>query len=68
MTPQDAKLALDMISRVNIPASDDAIAAVAALRTGLHRIANGHLVVVEPKRDANPEGEKTHVLSEKGQP
>lgn len=65
MTPQDAKLALDMISRVNIPASDDAIAAVATLRTGLHRIANGHLIVVAPDMDARPEGGKATPSPEK---
>lgn len=56
MTPQDAKLALDMLSRVNIPASDDAIASVARMRAALHKIANGQHEVVEAKRDANPEG------------
>lgn len=55
MTPQDAKLALDMISRVNIPASDEAIANVARMRSALHKIANGTHETVEVKRDAEPE-------------
>jgi hypothetical protein len=50
MTPQDAKLALDLISRVNIPASDDAIGSVAKVRASLHRIASGYCVVVEPPK------------------
>lgn len=48
MTPQDAKLALDMIAKVNIPASDEALATVARLRSSLHKIVSGKLVVVEP--------------------
>lgn len=47
MTPQDAKLALDLLTKVNIPASDEAIAAVARLRSSLHRIAAGRAVVIE---------------------
>lgn len=50
MTPQDAKLALELIARVTIPASDEAIASVAQLRTGLHNIASGKLVVVKPAK------------------
>jgi hypothetical protein len=42
-----------MLSRVNIPASDEAIQSVAAVRSMLHGIANGALVVL-PKPKSEP--------------
>lgn len=57
--PMFAKNALEMISKVSIPATDENLAAVAQTRTMLHNIANGTLVVVAPpKVEAAPEKTK----------
>jgi hypothetical protein len=45
MYQNHAKLALELISKVNIQASDEAIQNVAAVRAMLHGVANGSLTV-----------------------
>lgn len=62
MTPQDAKNALALIDQVSPgPGAyrDENINAVARVRSALHKIVSGQLVVVEPpKVDAAPEKTK----------
>ena len=60
MTPQDAKVALDLISRVNIACDDASLTLAMRIRGSLHRIANGTFVVVEPPQldAAKPEDVK----------
>lgn len=46
-----AKIALDMIARVSIPADDENMRQVSAVRQMLRGIASGELVVGAPVKD-----------------